>query len=138
MYSTSQVFTGKVQRHRDRDLNGIVFTETPWLLNESELRTSLANFSPVSSAYSRMQAFGVDAFQMTLRISQLSRAPESSFAGVSGRLSVDERRRVRRELDLAKFVAGRPRSWTPPAAVDATISPAKQSVEQGAEPHATQ
>lgn len=124
VYSTSQVFTGKIQRHRDRDLNGIVFTETPWLLNSSPLRSSLANFSPVSSAYSRMQAFGVDAFQMTLRISQLSQSPDSRFSGVSGRLSVDERRRVRRELDLAQFIAGRPQTWTPPQPENDLLSPA--------------
>ncbi|MFK8021101.1 MAG: penicillin-binding protein activator [Pseudomonadales bacterium] len=117
VYSTSQVFTGKIQRHRDRDLNGIVFTETPWLLNDNPLRNSLANFSPVSMAYARMQAFGVDAFQMTLRLAQLGRDQGSSYAGVSGRLSVDQNRRVIRELELAKFIAGRPRPWTPPPSV---------------------
>lgn len=110
VYSTSQVFAGLVRRHRDRDLNGIMFTETPWLLgHNSDLRQRLDELLPTKSSYARMQAFGVDAFGLAIRLGFLSRSPDSSYAGATGRLSLDNNKRIKRELDFAQFVAGKPR-----------------------------
>lgn len=110
VYSTSQVFAGKAQRHRDRDLNGITFTETPWLLDsDNPLRDALSNLDADSSAFSRMQAFGADAFQLTMRLAYLAQNPGSAYQGASGNLSVKTNGKIRRELDLAQFVRGTPR-----------------------------
>ncbi|MFK7731734.1 MAG: penicillin-binding protein activator [Pseudomonadales bacterium] len=110
VYSTSQVFAGLVRRHRDRDLNGIVFTETPWLLgHNSDLRQRINELLPTKSSYARMQAFGVDAFGLAIRLGFLSRSPNSAYSGATGRLSLGDNMRIRRELDLAQFVAGKPR-----------------------------
>lgn len=110
VYSTSQVFAGLVRRHRDRDLNGIVFTETPWLLgHNSDLRQRINELLPSKSSYARMQAFGVDAFGLAIRLGFLSRSPESAYSGATGRLSLADNMRIKRELDFAQFVAGKPR-----------------------------
>lgn len=110
VYSTSQVFAGLVRRHRDRDLNGIVFTETPWLLgHNNDLRQRINELLPTKSSYARMQAFGVDAFGLTIRLGYLSRSPDSAYSGATGRLSLSDNLRIRRELDVAQFVAGKPR-----------------------------
>ncbi len=110
VYSTSQVFAGLVRRHRDRDLNGIIFTETPWLLgHHSDLRQRINELLPTKSSYARMQAFGVDAFDLAIRLGFLSRTPNSAYSGATGRLSLGEDMRIRREMDIAQFVAGKPR-----------------------------
>ncbi|MEM8499523.1 MAG: penicillin-binding protein activator [Pseudomonadota bacterium] len=110
VYSTSQVFAGLVRRHRDRDLNGIVFTETPWLLgHNSDLRQRINELLPSKSSYARMQAFGVDAFGLAIRLGFLSRSPDSAYSGATGRLSLADNMRIKRELDFAQFVAGTPR-----------------------------
>ncbi len=110
VYSTSQVFAGLVRRHRDRDLNGIVFTETPWLLgHNSDLRRRINELLPTKSSYARMQAFGVDAFGLAIRLGFLSRSPDSTYSGATGRLSLGGNMRITRELDFAQFIAGKPR-----------------------------
>src|SRR5690554_7108230 len=51
VYSTSHVYSGEPNPSKDRDLNGIVFCDTPWLLdrkstrlNSSHVRISYAVF----------------------------------------------------------------------------------------------
>ncbi len=129
VYSTSQVFAGEIQRHRDRDLNNIVFTETPWMLDsQTPLREQISNLSPSNPAYARMHAFGVDAFQLTLRLGYLAALNTASYDGASGRLMLAGNRKIRRELDLARFVAGKPRRFEPP-------SPAQEEAGSGTPLH---
>lgn len=111
IYSTSQIFAGKVNRKKDMDLNGIQFTDLPWLLEESEIKTAIeANQKRAKGRYARLYAMGVDAFRLYPRLSQLSVLPDSKIFGVTGDLSMDSEGRVHRKMPIAKFQRGIPKA----------------------------
>ncbi|MBL4798586.1 MAG: penicillin-binding protein activator [Oleispira sp.] len=110
IYSTSQIFAGKKNRKKDQDLNGITFTDLPWLLEDSEIKSDVVkNQKRARGSYARLYAMGVDAFRLYPRLAQLSALPDSKIFGVTGDLSMDSDGRIRRKMPLAKFQRGIPR-----------------------------
>lgn len=111
IYSTSQIFSGKNNRKKDQDLNGIYFTDLPWLLEDSEIKSNVQkNHKRAKGSYARLYAMGVDAFRLYPRLNQLSVLPNSKIFGVTGDLSMDSEGRVHRKMPMARFVRGIPRA----------------------------
>jgi hypothetical protein len=67
----------------------------------------------------RLHAFGYDAFRLIGELRRLRGGGSTPVPGLTGRLSVDGAGRVRRELDWAQVVDGRPVSPPPPPVVTA-------------------
>ena len=111
IYSTSQIFSGKNNRKKDQDLNGIYFTDLPWLLEDSEIKSIVQNnHKRAKGSYARLYAMGVDAFRLYPRLNQLSVLPNSKIFGVTGDLSMDSEGRVHRKMPMARFVRGLPKA----------------------------
>ena len=111
IYSTSQIFSGKNNRKKDQDLNGIYFTDLPWLLEDSEIKSIVQkNHKRAKGSYARLYAMGVDAFRLYPRLSQLSVLPDSKIFGVTGDLSMDSEGRIHRKMPMARFVRGIPKA----------------------------
>jgi outer membrane PBP1 activator LpoA protein len=111
IYSTSQIFAGQVNRKKDMDLNGIQFTDLPWLLEDSEIKSTIeANQKRAKGRYARLYAMGVDAFRLYPRLSHLSALPDGKIFGVTGDLSMDSEGRIHRKMPIAKFKGGIPRA----------------------------
>ena len=109
VFSTSQIFAGKSNRKKDTDLNGIQFTDLPWLLESSELKTEVeSNQKRAKGSYARLYAMGVDAFRLYPRLKQLSALPHSKIFGVTGDLSIDGEGKIHRKMPFAIFKRGRP------------------------------
>jgi outer membrane PBP1 activator LpoA protein len=109
VFSTSQIFSGKQNRKKDNDLNGIQFTDLPWLLESSELKTDVEkNQKRAKGNYARLYAMGVDAFRLYPRLKQLAALPHSKIFGVTGDLSIDGQGKIHREMPFAVFKRGRP------------------------------
>ena len=109
VYATSHIFSGKENRQKDRDLNGIVYTETPWLLQKSQLRQEVESNIPRSKGgYSRLYAMGIDAFRLYPRLTLLSAFPDSQVPGVTGDLIMNSQGQVQRRMMFGKFRGGRP------------------------------
>jgi outer membrane PBP1 activator LpoA protein len=109
IFSTSQIFSGKQNRKKDTDLNGIQFTDLPWLLESSELKTEVENNQKRAKGnYARLYAMGVDAFRLYPRLKQLSALPHSKIFGVTGDLSIDGEGKIHRKMPFAIFKRGRP------------------------------
>lgn len=109
IFSTSHIFSGKVNKKKDSDLNGISFTDLPWLLESSELKKDLQkNQKRARGSYARLYAMGVDAFRLYPRLKQLSALPNSKIFGVTGDLSMDSEGKVHRKMPFAKFKRGYP------------------------------
>jgi len=109
IFSTSQIFSGKQNRKKDGDLNGIQFTDLPWLLENSELKTEIENNQKRAKGnYARLYAMGVDAFRLYPRLKQLSALPHSRIFGVTGDLSIDSEGKIHRKMPFAMFKRGRP------------------------------
>lgn len=109
VFSTSHIFSGRLNRKKDNDLNGIQFTDLPWLLESSELKTEIEqNHKRAKGNYARLYAMGVDAFRLYPRLRQLSALPNSKIFGVTGDLSIDFEGKIHRKMPFAQFKRGRP------------------------------
>ena len=106
VYSSSHINDGIEQATKNRDLNGIVFNEIPWVLETSNLQQQVAARYINNKKLGRLFAMGLDAFYLHPRIEQLQQAPNSQLQGMTGRLSL-KNNRVIRELQMAEFVKGK-------------------------------
>ena len=118
-YATSAIYESSRQ---NGDLNGLLFADTPWVLQEQAappaLAATLHRYWPqrTSAQWTRFYGLGFDAYQV---MSELHVKPNSlsSFPALSGELSLDETGRVRRELPIAQFQDGSPVTIPPEAGV---------------------
>jgi outer membrane PBP1 activator LpoA protein len=113
IYSTSHVYSGNPDPQLDNDMNGVEFTDIPWVLRSREEMPPIQagieeNWSSQSSPYRRLYAFGVDAFRLIPQLAKLDVQREYRYDGQTGVLSMDDNGRIRRQLSWARFVDGSP------------------------------
>jgi outer membrane PBP1 activator LpoA protein len=107
VYATSHVYSGQANTQRDRDLNGVLLLQMPWVLQPGEVHQAI-QLSGADAKLSAMHALGADAFLLHWRLGQLRTSPENSIRGNTGLLSMDKGGRIHRELLPASFRAGVP------------------------------
>lgn len=103
VYATSHIFSGKVEPTHDRALDGIIYTEIPWVMEN--LQSGRLN----ASTYPRMFALGMDAFLIAKNLPTIARNPNSRVDGKTGAISLASNRQVQRSLLFATFADGIPR-----------------------------
>jgi len=105
-YATSSAFEPDVRANQD--LDGLMFPDMPWMLggNLAEaVRAATRDAWPNSGLQrSRLFAFGFDAYRLALALRN-SRG-DVNVDGLTGRLSFDPERRIRRELAWAQLHDG--------------------------------
>jgi uncharacterized protein len=105
-YATSSAFEPDVRANQD--LDGLMFPDMPWMLggNLAEaVRAATRDAWPNSGLQrSRLFAFGFDAYRLAVALHN-SRG-EVNVDGLTGRLSFDPERRIRRELAWAQLHDG--------------------------------
>jgi len=111
VYSTSHIYTGIPNQQTDQDLNGIRFCDMPWILEKqgpwSVVRAKLLeNATRAQRRHSRLHALGVDAYNVIPYLDKLGEGAFSRFNGVTGNLYLDNKRRIHRELEWARFKKG--------------------------------
>jgi len=108
VYATSHLFTGIFNQAQYVDLNGIMFCETPWLLNVNDplRQQASAQWPQAAGSLGRLYAMGADAFQLAPRLSQLKALPEMRLQGLSGNLGLGPAQRIERQLPWAEFRDG--------------------------------
>ncbi|MGZ5601131.1 MAG: penicillin-binding protein activator [Methylobacter sp.] len=110
VYAMPTVYTGQVNASLDTDLNKITFCDTPWLFNKAyqgELGMDALKdtWKQFPSAYLRLIAMGIDAYNLTTRLNNLEADP---YPGATGSLSLTADQRIKRKLICAKFIDGQP------------------------------
>lgn len=118
LYSTSHVYTGIPDPESDGDVDDIVFGDMPMVLpaarDDASLRRRLSALWPEGlRAHPRLYAFGADAFALVTRLRHLEASPHHFHDGYTGRLWLDERRRVQRSLRWVRVESGLPRPLDP-------------------------
>jgi len=109
VYTTSKVYT--LDDNVDNTtLNGVVFDDMPWTLEESgsvaDMRNALHKFWPNNFANnSRLYALGFDAYRLVPLLYN-THGIAQAVQGVTGFLSMDPNGRVHRRLDWASFEDG--------------------------------
>lgn len=109
--ATSQIHAVAGSSRLDRDLDGIVVTEVPWLLGD---HPGIPAHSAVSAELpfaigpaSRLLAFGIDAFRLLAYLEFLAQDPDAQLQGATGTLRIDGFGRVLRVPAWGVFRNGR-------------------------------
>jgi uncharacterized protein len=113
VYATSHAFSGVENNQTDNDMNGIVFTDIPAILDlerkSSQIQSSInMNWSAHTSNYRRLYALGIDAYQMIPYIGKLALQDTAVYHGETGDLYMSREGRIKRKLLWARFVNGIP------------------------------
>lgn len=114
VYSTSHVYTGNANKELDRDLNGLVFCDLPWVLqNNSPLKNVFTKNWPQQENFTRLYALGIDAYRLVYNLDYLENKDFAFYDGQTGNIQLDENNRVTRKLLWAKFERGKPVYFEP-------------------------
>lgn len=114
VYSTSHVYTGTINRELDRDLNGLIFCDLPWVLqNNSPLAKTFSSNWPQQENYTRLFALGIDAYRLIYNLDYLENKDYAFYDGQTGNIQLDDNNRITRKLLWAKFVNGVPVQFEP-------------------------
>ena len=113
IYSTSDIFTGIQNPQLDKDLDGVIFNQIPWILDqdkqESALQKTINNlWATEKSAYRKFYALGIDAYQIIPHLGQLGNQNSVYYPGTTGELYLSDNGRIRRKLMWAEFSQGMP------------------------------
>ena len=109
VYATSAIYQPDVAANKD--LDGLAFTDMPWLLSlakdDSGLHAMVASsFADLQENQPRLVAMGVDAFRLLPWL--YSGQQVSGLPGATGMLSIAADGIVHRQLEWARFSSGRP------------------------------
>ncbi len=113
VYSTSRIFSGKLDTVNDRDLDRIRFPDMPWMIASNieldSLRTFLqGNWPNRNTSYNRLYALGMDTFSLLSRLQKMQENSLLHYQGVSGNLNIDAEGIIHRQLLWARFIQGTP------------------------------
>lgn len=108
--ATSQIAAGGANARLDRELDGIEFTEIPWLISDLPgvpARAPLAeSMASARGGGARLFAFGLDAFRLLGHLEQLATDPNERLRGATGELRLDGFGQVQRSPGWARYSNG--------------------------------
>jgi outer membrane PBP1 activator LpoA protein len=110
VYSPSIVYSGRPEPSRDRDLNGVYFTDLPWILDqEPEFRQqAYEEFENLDGPLGRLFAMGADAWTLSINLPLMQHVADHRVAGHTGDLWLDANNRVHRTQMWGVFEDGVP------------------------------
>lgn len=104
VYATSSVYGGQVNAMKDRDLNGIIFCDMPWVFHHNMGRK---NWPEQLNSYNRLYALGMDSFALSSQLNQLLLFPAMGVSDKSGILYLNGQGQVSRILAWGQFRQGK-------------------------------
>jgi outer membrane PBP1 activator LpoA protein len=127
VYATSHVYGGTPEVTQDKDLDGVLFVDMPWLITPPAAGNPL--YAPVAqywrdwpAANKRLYAFGIDAYRLASRLPQLQ--AQTRIEGETGLLWLDRLGVIHRELPRAVFRNGVPVAYDDRLAAPPAPTPA--------------
>ena len=113
IYSTSDIFTGIDNPQLDKDLDGVIFNQIPWILDPEKQESFLQKtvnklWTADKSAYRKFYALGIDSYRLIPHLRQLYKQNTVNYPGVTGELSLSSDGRIERKLKWARFSQGLP------------------------------
>jgi len=110
-YATSDAFEPDL--HANEDLDGLIFPDMPWILGgdlADAVRAATQEAWPSGGPHrGRLFAFGFDSFRLAQALRRSGGGAGVSVDGLTGHLSIDTERRVRREIGWAQLHNGEPK-----------------------------
>ncbi len=113
VYATSHIYTGHIDKNADRDMDGVIFTDIPWVLNDRRtplpLKQKVMALWPKSvKQYTRFYALGIDAYDIIPSLSTMKNYRYERYHGQTGILHLGINNRIFRETSWARFKKGVP------------------------------
>lgn len=102
IYSTSVIYSGMLSPQKDGDLNGVIFSDTPWTLQIAKTPPKHALFT------NRLYAVGRDSYLLSQNLNRLTKLSNFPIYGATGALTLTPQHQLYRRLAWTKFNEGRP------------------------------
>ncbi|MDO8827164.1 penicillin-binding protein activator [Methylophaga sp.] len=109
--ATSHAYGGEANAQQDIDLNGLIFTDIPWMFTEqSEQDPAYAAVRRQASgdvgSFMRLAALGVDAYRMIPFLTAMSSSEDEKYQGATGELSINKQGQIERLMPIATIRNG--------------------------------
>ena len=123
VYSTSSVYS--LDGRSNADLNGIMFADTPWVIDPQPwiagLPAQFAEFWPDERRLTRLHAMGYDAYNLIASLYGVRGGQMAELDGATGQLFLDVNGRLHRRLAWAQFQNGEAVALPKPVEADGPI-----------------
>lgn len=110
IYSTSFIYSR--DGRSDRDLNGVMFADAPWIIAPptwiADMPALFQEFWPAERRLGRLHALGYDAYQLVAPLYGGRTTPMAEIIGATGRLTLNDNGQVQRRPAWAQFERGEP------------------------------
>ena len=105
VYATSSIYSGIEDTTKDRDLNGIIFCDMPWVFTH-QLGTE-HHWAEQLNSYNRLYALGMDSFALAGQLNQLALFPAIGINNQSGVIYLTKNHKLARILAFGQFRQGK-------------------------------
>ncbi|CCD07247.1 Penicillin-binding protein activator LpoA precursor [Legionella pneumophila] len=103
VYATSSVYGGSANALKDKDLDGIIFCDMPWVFSH---QMGTKNWPEQFNSYNRLYALGVDSYTLATQLNQLILFPADGSNDSTGILYLKPTQQVARVLEWGQFKQG--------------------------------
>lgn len=111
VFATSAVYQGQSNPEEDRDLNGVMFCDMPWLHGRGDAQPTrqalMRQLPEAGGSLGRFHALGLDVLPLLSYLPWMREHPDFRLPGATGLLQLDGPR-IRRGLTCFRFRKGRP------------------------------
>jgi len=117
IYTTSTIYAGMPNARRDHDLNGLIFCDMPWVLDQrAQLPADLSDIQQQINTiwhrsyqrHPKLYALGIDSFDVINKLANLKALPQFGMNAASGTLYLNNQGHLYRELQWAQMRNGKP------------------------------
>lgn len=103
IFATSSVYSGSANALKDKDLDGILFCDIPWVFSH---QMGTKNWPEQFNSYNRLYALGRDSFALASQLNQLMLFPADGSMETNGTLFLKPSQQVARVLEWGQFKQG--------------------------------
>lgn len=109
LYASSRTHQDTLPEEQSKDLNGLIFSDMPWLLNPDRKlkQQTLALWPNMSKIEQNLFAMGYDTFKLIPNLLQLRNFPSLRLQGQTGILYVNAMGNIERGFSWAKYNSGK-------------------------------
>lgn len=106
IYATSTIYAGNSNPLKDRDLNGVIFCDIPWVFKH---QMTNKNWPEQYNSYNRLYALGMDSYVLTQQFNKLLLFPGVENLDKSSVLYLTPNKQISRTMKWGQFKQGVPK-----------------------------
>lgn len=103
VYATSSVYGGNANALKDKDLDGVIFCDMPWVFSH---QMGSRNWPEQFNSYNRLYALGMDSYALATQLNQLLLFPADGNKDQNGIFYLQSTQQVARVLEWGQFRQG--------------------------------